>query len=93
MWNYFLTWHELPGSESYSLLSRQRLARRLLTIRATLADEFKRDLRLVAADNAEIQTHHSEVVKNFVDATQVNIYIYIFVIAWSRTSSTRRRRI
>lgn len=51
-------------------LSPQKMARRLLTVRETLAREWQRDLLLVGADNAEIQTHHSEVVKNLVDLNQ-----------------------
>ena len=36
-------------------LSPQKLARKLLTVRETLAREWQRDLKLVEADNEEIQ--------------------------------------
>jgi hypothetical protein len=51
-------------------LSPENMARRLLTVRETLAREWQRDLLLVGADNAEIQAHHTELVKNLVDLNQ-----------------------
>jgi hypothetical protein len=51
-------------------LSPQKMARRLLTVRETLAREWQRDLLLIKEDNAEILTHHSEVVKNLLDLNQ-----------------------
>mmetsp|Transcript_3824 Transcript_3824/g.12175 ORF Transcript_3824/g.12175 Transcript_3824/m.12175 type:complete len:252 (-) Transcript_3824:1496-2251(-) len=51
-------------------LSPQKLARKLLTVRETLAREWQRDLKLVEADNEEIQIHRAEIVKNLVDLNQ-----------------------
>lgn len=44
-----------------------RVARQLLSIRETLAEEWIDDLRLIEHDNIELRRHHDEEVKHLVD--------------------------